>query len=44
MTLSQALPELHNIAKDLKVELAGRNLRLIMEIWFIKQRLISLQK
>ena len=44
MTLTQALPELENIAKGLKVKLAGRNLRLIIEIWFIKQRLISLQK
>ena len=44
MTLTNALPELENIAKGLKVKLAGRNLRLIMEIWFIKQRLISLQK
>ena len=43
MKYSQALPELEKIAKDLKVDLTGFNLRLIIEIWFIKQRLIKLQ-
>ena len=43
MKLTEALPELEKIAKDLKVDLTGFNLRLIIEIWFIKQRLIKLQ-
>ena len=43
MKLTQSLPELEKIAKDLKVDLTGYNLRLIMGIWFIKQRLIKLQ-
>ena len=44
MKYSKAKPELEKIAKDLKVDLTGFNLRYIIEIWFIKQRVISLQK
>lgn len=44
MTLTNALPELENIAKGLKVKLAGRNLRLIIEILRLKTKLINLQK
>ena len=44
MKYSKAKPELEKIAKDLKVDLTGFNLRLIMEIWRLKQRVISLHK
>ena len=44
MTLTKALPELENIAKELKVKLAGRNLRLIIEILRYKTKLIQLSK
>lgn len=44
MKYSKALPELQKIAEDLKVELTCFNLRYIIEIWYLRQKLISLQK
>lgn len=44
MTYSKALPELEKIAKDLKVELTGFNLRYIIEILRYKTKLIQISK
>ena len=44
MKYTIALPELEKIAKDLKVELTGWNLRMVIEIHRYKTKLISLQK
>ena len=44
MTLTQALPELEKIAKDLKVDLTGFNLRYIIEIHRYKTKLIQRAK
>ncbi|KKL79998.1 hypothetical protein LCGC14_2009240, partial [marine sediment metagenome] len=44
MKYSNALPELLKIASDLKVELTGWNLRLIIEILKYRNKLIQLSK